>query len=374
MVRRIAMPSIRLGAVLALALVAALLVQLTSASAAGPKGAVYTLTNAADGNQVAAFARAHDGTLTPAGAVDTGGLGTGSGLGSQGALVLAGKVLVAVNAGSDSISLFSVKDGMPELLDVESSGGDFPISVTVHRDLVYVLNAGAPENITGFRIHDDELVPIAGSTRPLSGSGVAPAQVSFSPLGNLLVVTEKATNKIDTYIVRRNGLTFGPWVHSSVGETPFGFAFGKLGTLIVSDAFGGATDASAVSSYHVGWFGGLYPVTESAPTTETAACWIAISKNGRFAYATNTGSSSVTGYRISFNGKLTILDADGVTGQTGAGSLPIDAAFSGDGRFLYALSAGTNDITAFRQHADGSLINLGAVGGLPAGTAGLAAS
>jgi 6-phosphogluconolactonase (cycloisomerase 2 family) len=319
------------------------------------------------------FERAHDGTLTPAGTVDTGGLGTGSGLGSQGALVLAGDVLVAVNAGSDSISLFEVEDGMPELLDVESSGGDFPISVTIHRNLVYVLNAGAPENITGFRIHHNELVPLPGSTRPLSGSGVAPAQVSFSPRGDLLVVTEKAANKIDTYIVGHNGLTVGPTVHPSVGETPFGFAFGKWGTLIVSEAFGGAPDASAVSSYHASKFFGLNPVTESAPTTETAACWIAISKNGRFAYATNTGSSSVTGYRIHFNGKLTILDADGVTGHTGAGSAPIDAAFSQDGRFLYALSGGTNDITAFRQHANGSLTNLGAVGGLPAGAAGLAA-
>jgi 6-phosphogluconolactonase (cycloisomerase 2 family) len=101
--------------------------------------------------------------------------------------------------------------------------------------------------------------------------------------------------------------------------------------------------------------------------------WIAISKNGRFAYATNTGSSSVTGYRISHDGTLEVLDADGVTGSTGAGSAPIDAAFSRDGRFLYVLSGGTNDITTFRQHADGSLTNLGAVGGLPAGAAGLAA-
>ena len=248
MVRRIAMPSIRLGAVLALALLAALLGQLTSASAQGSKGAVYTLTNAASGNQVAVFARSHDGTLTPAGTVDTGGLGTGSGLGSQGALVLAGDVLVAVNSGSDSISLLEVEDGMPELLDVESSGGDFPISVTVHRNLVYVLNAGAPENITGFRIHDDELVPLPGSTQPLSGSGVAPAQVSFSPRGDVLVVTEKAVNNIDTYTVGKDGLADGPTVHPSVGETPFGFEFGKRGTLIVSEAFGGAPDASAVSS------------------------------------------------------------------------------------------------------------------------------
>ncbi|MEO8458574.1 MAG: beta-propeller fold lactonase family protein [Chloroflexota bacterium] len=373
MPRTIALPSARYGIVAALALVLALFAAgFGTASAHGRAGVVYTLTNAAGGNEVAIFDRANDGTLTADGTVATGGLGTGAGLGSQGAIALDGNRLLAVNAGSDSISLFSVHNGNLTLEDVEASGGDMPISVTVHDNIAYVLNAGAPENITGFRIHNHGLTQIAGSARPLSGSGVGPAEVRFSPNGRLLVVTEKGTNKIDTYFVGFQGLGFGPVVHDSVGQTPFGFDFGKRGTLIVSEAFGGAPDASALSSYDVSWFGSLTPVTSSAPTTETAACWVAVSNDGRFAYATNTGSGTVTGYRVAHDGTLTILNADGVTGQTPAGSKPIDAAFS-NGRYLYVLSAGTNTITAFEQHADGSLANLGSVTGLPGGTVGLAA-
>lgn len=372
MSKGIVLPPLKIALVLALALLTALVIGASRTSAHGQPDKVFTLTNAADGNQVAVFDRAGDGTLTLDGMVDTGGLGTGSGLGSQGTIALEGHRLLTVNAGSDSISLFSVHNGNLSLRDVEPSRGDMPISVTAHRNTVYVLNAGQPENITGFRIRGHRLVPIPGSTRPLSGSGVGPAQVEFSPNGHKLVVTEKGTNLIDTYFVLF-GHAFGPFVHQSEGETPFGFAFGRHGTLVVSEAFGGAEDASAVSSYDTSPFWRFEPVTSSAPTTETAACWIAISKNGRYAYTTNTGSGSVTGYRVGHDGSLTILDADGKTGETPTGSAPIDAAFSGNGRYLYVLSGGTNTITAFRQHSDGSLTNLGSVGGLPAGAVGLAA-
>ena len=371
MTRSMFLPTLRFSLLLTTAIAAALFASFSGASAKERGGDVYTLTNGAGGNQVAVFNRANDGTLTADGTVSTGGLGTGAGLGSQGAIAIEGHWLLAVNAGSDSVSLFSIdNDGDPHLEDVASSGGDMPISVTVYHDLVYVLNAGAPENITALVIEGDDLSPLAGSTRPLSGSGVGPAQVSFSPNGKLLAVTEKATNKIDTFIVANDGLASGPNTQDSVGQTPFGFAFGKHGTLIVSEAFGGAPNASAVSSYDVSRFGSLDAVTESAPTTETAACWIAISKNGRYAYSTNTGSSTVTGYHVGHDGSLTILDADGITGQTPVGSAPIDAAFSGN--TLYVLSAGTNTITAFDQQSDGSLTNLGSVGGLPNGTVGLA--
>lgn len=362
----------RVAAVAVVALTALFAGGLTTASANGSGGgAVYTLTNDPAGNQVAIFDRAADGTLTPDGLVDTGGVGTGGGLGSQGAIVLDRNRLLAVNAGSDSISLFTIHGDDLILRDVEDSGGDMPISVTVRRNVVYVLNAGAPENITGFRIFRHHLHKIPGSTRPLSGSGVGPAQVEFSPNGRLLVVTEKGTNKIDTYF-NFFGRTFGPFVQDSVGETPFGFGFGKHNTLIVSEAFGGAADASTVSSYDVGRFGRLTPVSESVPTTETAACWIAVSKNGRYAYSGNTGSASVTGYRVDNAGNLTILDADGKTGDTPPGSATIDLAFNSSSKYLYALSGGTNVITAFERNSDGSLDNLGSVG-LPASTVGLAA-
>src|SRR5437899_2455341 len=156
-----------------------------SAVADGP-GAVYALTNVAGGNAVAMYSRGADGRLSWSGSVSTGGAGTGASLGSQGALALSddGRWLFAVNAGSNDVSAFRVTPRGIELTGRVASGGIRPISVTVHGDVLYVLNAGGDGNISGFRVgNDGALAPLAGSTRPLSGSGVGPAQVAFSPTG-----------------------------------------------------------------------------------------------------------------------------------------------------------------------------------------------
>ena len=335
-------------------------------------GAVYTLTNDPAGNAVKVFDRAGDGALTADGQFATGGTGTGAGLGNQGGLVLDGRLLFAVNPGSDSISSFRIHGSKLELLDTDTSGGDQPISLTVDDRLLYVLNAGGAGDITGHTIsRHGSLSPLTGSTRPLSGAGVGPAQVSFDPRGETLVVTEKDTNLIDTYAVDADtGLASGPNPQPSAGMTPFGFAFDRRGHLIVSEAFGGAADASAVSSYAVedGIIGAISP---SVATTETAACWIVVTKNGRFTYTTNTGSASISGYSVGHDGSLTLLDADGVTGQTGPG--PIDMALTRNSRLLYSLNSGDGTISGFRVRADGSLTPIGGAGGLPGAATGLAA-
>jgi 6-phosphogluconolactonase (cycloisomerase 2 family) len=258
-------------------------------------GAVYTLTNSPAGNAVQSFHRAGDGTLTPAGEFATGGVGTGAGLGNQGALVLDDGWLFAVNPGSNSVSAFRVHRHGLRLVDVEPSGGEQPVSLTVHDRLLYVLNAGGAGNISGFRItRHGGLAALAGSARPLSGAGTGPAQVSFDPDGETLVVTEKNTNLIDTYEVGHRGYARGPLVHPSAGATPFGFGFDKRDHLIVSEAFGGAVDQSAVSSYELD-DGEIEPITPSAQTTQTAASWSVDTKDGRYTYTTKTGSGSISG-------------------------------------------------------------------------------
>jgi 6-phosphogluconolactonase len=338
----------------------------------GNAGVVYASSNAMAGNQVMRFERAADGTLNAAGVIATGGTGTGAGLGSQGAVTLStnNRWLFVVNAGSNDVSVIRIGSSGWEVTDREPSGGTMPISVTVHRTTVYVLNAGGAGNISGFTLMPDgSLSPIAGSTRPLSGPAVQPAQVSFAPTGDWLVVTEKATNQILTYPVNGSGVAGAPVVHPSSGTTPFGFDFAGTNRLIVSEAFGGAPNASATSSYRLN-SGGLQLVSGSVPTTETAACWVATTKNGRYAYVSNTGSSSVTGYSIAADGELTILDADGVTGTTAGPA--IDAGISVNGQFLYVLN-GNGTISAFSIAADGSLTSTGTTMGLPAGSVGLAA-
>ena len=342
----------------------------------GVAGAVYTMSNSSSGNAILMFHRAANGTLTAAGSFPTGGVGSGGGLGNQGALILSqnSRWLYAVNAGSNDISVFDVHAQGLELTDRVSSGGIRPISLTVDRDLLYVLNAGGDGNITGFNIkRNGRLALLPSSTRPLSGPNTAPAQIAFDPDGEVLVVTEKATNFISTYVVAEDGLTNGPLVNASVNATPFGFAFDHRGRLLVSEAVGGAADAGTVSSYNVTANGLLEVISPAVPTTETAVCWVAVTKNGRFAYVTNTGSGSLSAYRIARDGSITLRDADGRTGDTGTGSAPLDIAFSNNNRYIYTLNNGTHSLGAFRVQANGGLVAIPGANGLPIGANGLAA-
>ena len=172
-------------------------------AAAGAPGSVYVMTNETTGNAVAIYRRSANGELTAAGTVPTGGLGIGGGLGSQGALVLSdnGRWLFVVNPGSNDVSVFSVQPAGLVRTDLVASGGIRPTSVTVRNDLVYVLNAGGAGNIAGFRLQGGKLEPMPGSIKPSSTSAGAPSQIQFNAQGTLLVVTERAANRIVTYPV-----------------------------------------------------------------------------------------------------------------------------------------------------------------------------
>jgi 6-phosphogluconolactonase len=339
-------------------------------------GSVYTMTNSAEGNEVLVFSRSADGSLTPAGAIATNGLGTGGGLGNQGGVILTPnkRLLFVVNAGSDTISAFHVKDNNLEFIDAFDSGGVRPVSLTVDGNVLYVLNAGGgvgdEDSISGFIVErNGMLTPLGGSTQPLSQPNTGPAQIGFTPDGNVLVVTEKDTNRIDTYIVDNDGLAGAPIVFNSEGDTPFGFAFGKRNRLFVSEAVG------SVSSYMVYPDGDLETISAAVPTNQIAACWVVVLKNGRYAYTTNAGSGSVSGYGINKYGNIFLLNPDGRTGETGPG--PIDMALSNNSRLLYTLNSGDGTISGFQvDSSSGQLTQLSVpiqATGLPAGVNGLAA-
>jgi 6-phosphogluconolactonase len=343
------------------------------------QGAVYTSSNQAEGNSILAFRRDSKGQLTPNGSYPTGGLGTGGGLGNQGAVTISDddRYLYTVNAGSNSLSVFKLRGAKPMLVDVISSGGVRPISVTQKGRLVYVLNAGDANNagnIHGFfQTNSGDLISIPGAESALSAASVGPAQIQFNPADRSLVVTEKATNLIDTFELNLLGQPISASFNPSNGQTPFGFDFDRRGRLFVSEAFGGAVDGSAVSSYRIRRNQDIDVLSGSAPTTETAACWVVVGKSGKFVYAANAGSSSITGYRVANDGSITLLNQDGVTGSTGVGSAPTDVAISNDGEFFYARANGTNNIISFRIKSNGQLETIDNDGGLPNGTNGLAA-
>jgi 6-phosphogluconolactonase len=336
---------------------------------------VFTSTNAVAGNELLVYSVPRSGALTLEARLATQGQGTGTGLGNQGAVTLSGngRFVFVVNALSNSVSTFAVRRNGLELRSTVDSGGQRPISVTEHDGVVYVLNAEGAGNIMGFRNVGGTLQPLSGSTRPLSAaSGTGSAQVGFSPDGDVLLVTEKATNQLTTYRVRRDGRTDAPIVTASAGVTPFGFAFDRRGHALVSEAFGGAANASAVSSYGFEDWAPAKPtvISASVADTQSAACWVVTTPNGRYAYVTNTGSGTISSYSIQKSGKLTL--AQGIAATSGAG--PIDAAIAADGRGLFVLNARSNSITSFAIDRDGSLTAAGSVTGLPAGSNGLAAN
>ena len=154
-----------------------------------------------------------------------------------------------------------------------------------------------------------------------------------------------------------DGLLGASFSYASSGQTPFGFAFGKRDQFFVSEAFGGAANASAISSYQVTGDATLGVISPSVPTTETAACWVVVSGDGKYLYTTNAGSGTVSGYSIRHDGAIALLDANGVTGTTGPGVS--DVALSDNGRYLYALRSGAAVIVSFRVEHHGGLTLLG---------------
>jgi 6-phosphogluconolactonase len=350
-------------------------------------GVVYTASNRVAGNEILVFDRDERGGLSFAQAFPTGGLGTGGGLGNQGGLVLSAdsRWLLVVNAGSNDVSVFRVYDDGLKLASRTPSAGQRPVSVTIDRDLVYVLNAGGAvggvDNIAGFRLdRRGRLHSIANAVQPLSAPNTAPAQVGFTPDGDFLVVTERATNLIGVFAIANgeddddeNHGVAGPGIfHQSAGVTPFGFSFDPRGHLLVSEAAGGAPDASTVSSYSVARDGELEVISGGVPTTESAACWLVVTDNGRFAFTTNTGSGTVSAFRVHRDGALALLDDDGVAASTGTGSAPADAALSVGSQFLYTRNGGNGTISAFRVTRNGDLTPLSTLTGLPDGANGIA--
>jgi 6-phosphogluconolactonase (cycloisomerase 2 family) len=332
---------------------------------------IYTMSNDPDGNAVLEFEQASDGRLVPDGQIATGGRGTGGGLGNQGGLATDGELVFVVNAGSDDVSVLREGRGGLRLLDRTASGGIQPVSITVHGDLVYVLNAGS-DSIAGFTLSaHGRLHALPGSEQPLSGAGVGAAQIQFSHDGRTLIVTEKNTNQIVTFVLNRAGVPVDRHVMDSPGDTPFGFALGRGRQVLVSEAAGGAANASSVTSYRIARDGTLHVLDPQVATNQSAACWVAVTPDGRFAYVTNTGSGTVSKYRVRANGELTLMPGNGIAASTGAGSAPIDLAFSEQGQYLHVLGSGDQTITTYRVGHTGELTRIGAIPGLPVGTNGL---
>ena len=312
-------------------------------------GHVYLDGNAAGANTVAAYDRAPDGSLTPTpgSPFQVGGAGLGAGLGSQGAIQLAkgGQYLLAVDAGSNQISVLRTnRDG--SLTQVPgspvSSGGVKPVSIAVHDQLVYVANDGDAThsaNYTGFLLTPfGRLVPLPRSTVNAPGAANDLGDVLFNNNGTKLVGTEVGPSLIDSFRVDRLG-----YLHAAPGSPFAGQGLGAFGSafrptnpdqLFVSNAHNVGTNVGTVSAYDVADNGTLFSIGGSPfADLQNAPCWVAISPNGKDLFAINTGSGTVSRYSIDQSGRLTLLGSSPVNDQGGVGGT--DPTISPDGRNLY---------------------------------------
>jgi 6-phosphogluconolactonase len=364
--------------VLGLAAAAAVAVPASASASAGGSpvaGHVYVNDNTTGTNTIAAFDRHADGTLTPeAGSpFAAGGAGTGTGLASQGALQVSadGRFLIAVDAGSNQISVLRIRPGGSLKLvshGVVSSGGTLPDSVAVSGDLVYVANSGSGgSNYTGFRLRPNgRLDPIPRSTITLA-AGAAPGDVLFNGTGTKLAGTEVGPSVIDSFTVGPDGrLTAAPGSpFKAQGAGPFGSEFRPTNPdqLFVSNAHNGGI-LGTVSAFTDSADGTLSPIgTSPFPDDQTAPCWVEITHDGQYLFTVNTGSGTISSYQIATDGALTLLGSTPVSSSGGVGA--VDARLSPDGGVLYVNESAAGAVGAF-EVSGGSLTQLGTFS-LPAG-------
>jgi 6-phosphogluconolactonase (cycloisomerase 2 family) len=340
----------------------------------GAARAVFVQTDNVSGNKIAAYARANNGTLTLAATYSTGGLGgvlNGSvvdHLASAGSLTYdtTHSLLYAVNAGSNTVTVFSVSGDKLTRHQIISSGGTFPVSVAVYGDLVYVLNALGGGSVTGFSVSHGKLDEISGSTRSLhltiptgdTQYTLTPAQVTFTPGGTQLIVTTKDNGSdIDIFAVvgAKGRLSKSPVVNSEPGTDPFAAVFDAKGTMVVSDL-----GTAALSTYTDNADGTITPIS-TLGTGKIDTCWVTAARG--FFYASNPGSASLSTFKVSSSGQLSI---EGLT-PTDPGT--VDSSATADGHFLYVQTGKNGIVDEFEVAASGGLSEVsdvtvaGSVGG-----------
>jgi 6-phosphogluconolactonase len=357
-------------------------------------GTVYVMANQALGNSIVVLHRGADGSLIRTGEVSTGGLGSGPGplparfgggpgpdpLTSSDALVLTrdGRFLIAVNAGSNELSVLAVTPGSLQLVDKVPSGGEFPVSIANHQDLVYVLNQRGTPNITGFFLDSrGRLRPIPNSTQSAGSPGSSASEIAFSPDGDFLLLTETLADTIHMFQVGEDGRAERRASFPSVSRTPSALAFTRHNILAVTEAAEiapqtGAPHGSSTTSYRLTAEGALEPISRSVRDEETATCWIRFTHDSRFAYVSSMGTGTISSYSVSPHGELTLLAANAAdTG--GAFSVPLDLAMSHDTKYLYVLAGLIGTVQGYRVESDGSLRPVASVGGFPISMQGIAA-
>jgi len=347
-----------------------------SKSSGSGRGAIFAMTNASGGNEIIMYARKKNGRLRYTGSpFSTGGVGgdlvlqspPDDPLASQNSLVVADNCLLAVNAGSNTLTSFEIRAeqgnnrGLHQV-SIVGSGGEIPVSIAYSsaNRFVYALNSGGPGSISGFTLNDEcFLEPIPNSIVSLEQEPSdllpfpdgppyfisSPAQIDFTPNSQQLLVTIKGIDgnplsggTINQFEVGDTGLVSNKRITETGNDSiaPFSFDFDDDENLLVVNAFGSrppnSENAGSVSLYNFQGLEGRVSLVQNVPIDQTASCWIKYS-NG-CAFTTNNGSSSISSLSVS-DDNIELIDSVAASLNN-----PIDEIFSPDGHYLYALSTG----------------------------------
>jgi 6-phosphogluconolactonase len=360
----------------------------------GEVGAAYSETNGVPRNELLVYDRFANGQLKLRERVATGGRGGQRPepgcpapcpiLDTQGEVILSknGKLVFAVNAGSNEISSFRETNRGLKLVDVDGSRGLFPNSLTIHGNVLYVLNSQS-HTIAGFRFSPDgQMWPIPNSQKSLSAPAgtsapdLEPRQVGFDNTGRVLVVSLLSPGPgnapgppgiIDTFLVDRHGRPGTAMPHPPTTPLPFGFAFDPRNHLVMSQVTA-LPGTGNTATYDVNTRNGNVTAIDTKTSGGQAPCWVVVTKDGRYTFVVNTGGgapATIARYGLAPSGVLTLL---GLTPPNGPEFARTDEALSRDSRFLYVLNPGiasppsatpTSHIDQYRVENNGNLTLIG---------------
>ena len=346
---------IRSFVLLAAVAVAALAAATPAQASDSSGGAVFVQTNDPTGNSIDAYHRNGDGTVSFLKSYPTGGLGgreLGAGsdpIATQGSLVLDDGLLLAVNPGSNTVSAFAVAGDTLALTQVVSSGGPFPAGIATHGSLVYVLDAGGPGFVSGYRLAGGRLHPIEDSTRTLGLANgnppfflKSPAQVGFTPDGRHLIITTKTNSTVDVFSVGPDGRLSAAPVKNPAAPVPFAFVFDTAGRMVLNFA-----GTSSLETFTVNADDTITPVSAPVSDTQAALCWITPAAG--YLYTSNTGSGDVSQFQVNGDGSVVLVNPIAASGISGA----IDSASAGG--FLYVQAGLESTVHVFAVGAGGAL-------------------
>ncbi len=335
------------------------------ASGASAKTTVYSISNAVPNNTLIKFTQRSNGTLKKVQTIKTGGAGGLAPqpgceppggcpmLDTQGEVVVRGKLVFAVNAGSDSITSFiEKKNGRLKRVDVQPSAGDFPNSIAVKRGVLYVLNSHS-DSIAGFRYDKSgEIKRILNSVRPLAATqiaqGLSPRQIGFDRTGGVLIVTRLSPlpGSIDTFVLNSKDRPGQALANAPTSALPFGFAVDRYNHLVMSQVSAPPELAlpGNTATYDINTQSGALTPIETVTSDGVAPCWVVITPDGRYAFVVNTGGgappATVARYGLTSAGDLSLLGTTGENNANGDQFARTDEALSRNGRYLFVLNPG----------------------------------